>query len=141
MTFADTNTALTFMLAGNARITAVSKKTGTRYTYQIRQKENDFGKKTPHFVSVLTGPDNRSDYTYIGYISSTGDFMPGKKGKPGCPSYKAFNWMYNVLRSGHIHDDVEIMHENRCGRCSRPLTVPESIQNGIGPECAKKVFG
>lgn len=32
-------------------------------------------------------------------------------------------------------------HEGRCGRCARRLTVPESIINGIGPECAKKVGG
>lgn len=32
-------------------------------------------------------------------------------------------------------------HEGRCGRCARRLTVPESIINGIGPDCAKKVGG
>jgi len=32
-------------------------------------------------------------------------------------------------------------HEGRCGRCARRLTVPESIINGIGPECAKKFGG
>lgn len=32
-------------------------------------------------------------------------------------------------------------HEGRCGRCARRLTVPESIINGLGPECADKVGG
>lgn len=32
-------------------------------------------------------------------------------------------------------------HEGRCGKCARVLTVPESIINGIGPICAKKMGG
>lgn len=34
---------------------------------------------------------------------------------------------------------VEVWHEGSCGRCGRKLTVPESIANGLGPECAEKV--
>jgi hypothetical protein len=34
---------------------------------------------------------------------------------------------------------MEYYHMGHCGRCNRALTVPESILNGIGPECAKKV--
>lgn len=34
---------------------------------------------------------------------------------------------------------MEYWHMGHCGRCNRALTVPESIINGIGPECAKKV--
>jgi hypothetical protein len=35
----------------------------------------------------------------------------------------------------------KVHHEGRCGRCGRTLTVPESIESGIGPECAKKMAG
>lgn len=33
---------------------------------------------------------------------------------------------------------MDYYHEGRCGRCARRLTVPESIINGLGPECAEK---
>jgi hypothetical protein len=32
-----------------------------------------------------------------------------------------------------------INHYNRCGHCHRPLTHPESIPIGIGPDCFKKL--
>jgi hypothetical protein len=31
--------------------------------------------------------------------------------------------------------DLEVWHEGRCGACGRRLTVPESIERGLGPEC------
>src|SRR5208337_3354054 len=55
-----------FALAGNARITLSSERTGVRYTYRIQcVKDSD----TRFFVSLLTGPDNGSDYAYIGMLS------------------------------------------------------------------------
>ena len=140
MAFTKTSDVLTFMLAGNSRITVTSRKTGKWFTYKVNQKDNDFGRKTPHFVSVLIGPDNNTDYMYIGFISSTGDFMAGRKGKPDAESYKSFEWMYNMMRNrDEIHPMLEVRHEGRCGRCNRVLTVPESIDNGIGPECIKHI--
>jgi hypothetical protein len=32
---------------------------------------------------------------------------------------------------------IEIWHEGKCGKCGRQLTVPSSIETGIGPECIK----
>jgi hypothetical protein len=29
-----------------------------------------------------------------------------------------------------------LQHAGKCGRCGRKLTVPQSIETGIGPECA-----
>lgn len=36
-------------------------------------------------------------------------------------------------------DRVEVWHEGSCGRCGRKLTVPSSIETGLGPECAELV--
>jgi hypothetical protein len=110
-----------FILAGNATFTIVSRKTGTRYTYRVRHKE---GK--PHYVSVLTGPDS---YTYLGEIFNVG-YRPRTK----LPSSFAFMWLWLNLGSSRI----EFHHAGKCGRCGRELTVPESIESGLGPECAKK---
>jgi len=131
------NDALRFIFGGNATFTIRSAKTGTRYTYKIRQKE--IGK--PFFASVLSGQNNETDFDYIGFIpAATRDVLvAGNKGKPDAPSFKALAWTVAQLATkARIPEHLEIFHEGRCCACGRKLTTPESILSGIGPECAKK---
>ena len=125
-----------FALAGNAIFTVVSKATGTRFTYRVRQPEAD----KPHFVSVLTGPDNESSYTYLGTIFSDGTYRHGKRSSigPDAPSAKAATWFFTNLHKPEAMAKCTVHHEGRCCRCGRRLTVPSSIESGIGPECAKR---
>lgn len=124
-----------FALAGNARLTLQSERTGARYTYRVRA--TDDGK---WFVSVLTGADNESDYTYLGLIGSDAAFRFTKGSKIGAdaPSARAFQWAWPHISAGRIPGDLAVYHEGRCGRCARPLTDPASIERGLGPECAGK---
>ena len=126
----------TFMFAGNSRFTIKSLKTGVRFTYRVAK--SDDGKL--FFLSVLTGPDNMSDYTYLGTIR--GDrFTHGRKSSIGidAPSTTAFIWFWNQLVLNKFSTMVEFWHEGRCGRCSRVLTDPVSISSGFGPECINHV--
>jgi len=126
-----------FMLAGNATFTIVSGKTGTRFTYKVRAKEIDGG-RTLHFVSVLTGADNENDFTFLGTIFEAREFRHSKKSHigPDAPSAKAFAWAFNRILADALGSDASVHHEGRCGRCGRKLTVPSSIELGLGPECA-----
>ena len=126
-----------FALAGNAVFTIVSKRTGTRFTFKVQAAEN----APMHFVKVLTGPDNATDYKYLGFMRRGVYFHGGEKAKiaKDAPSAIAFDWFWRSLARQENLDKVEIHHEGRCGRCGRPLTVPESIQSGYGPECVTKV--
>lgn len=125
-----------FVLAGNATVTIRSSKTGTRFTYRVQKsKENRIGQMPVWFVKLLNGPDNNSDYTYLGTIFAHG-FRTTRASRISnqAPSFVAFEWL-----SRHWEDArVEVWHEGRCGRCGRVLTVPESIESGIGPTCAGK---
>ncbi len=125
-----------FVTAGNATFTIQNPETGNRYTFKLRQKTNENGSKTPLFVSLLNGPDNEGDFCYIGFIRGDRFVHGGRKARAGAnsPSVKAFAWFWN-----HIGDPspAEVFHEGRCGRCGRKLTVPESVERGLGPECAK----
>lgn len=125
-----------FVLAGKARFTVVSKKTGTRFTYKVTAKKDG-----PHFVAVLTGSNNESDYTYLGTIFEGKTYKHGRKSPigPEAPSAKAFAWFWAMLSKGALPEACEVHHEGRCCRCARALTVPESILSGIGPECAGKM--
>lgn len=135
--FNDGRAAREFILAGNATITLVSGKTGVRFTYKVIKAKTGVA----WFVSYLMGPDNVGDYTYLGLIQSDITFRLTKKSAAGESStvYRAFQYMWQRLLYGAVADDIEIWHEGRCGRCGRKLTVPESIERGIGPECAGKV--
>lgn len=139
-----------FALAGNATFTVVSKKTATRFTYQIQApKLNRDGEPVSKeqaevlFVKVLNGPDNTSNYEMFGMIfPKDGKFVPWKKSRISmdAPCAAAFKWTFeNVLVTGVNHPKLEVHHSGTCGRCGRKLTVPESIQSGLGPECATKV--
>jgi len=123
-----------FALAGNATFTATSLKTGTRFTYKIRQPKPE----SPHFVKVLTGPDNESSYTFLGTIFDGENYRHGTRSSitPSAPSAVAFAYIWSHLNE--LAGKVEIQHAGKCCRCGRKLTVPESIESGIGPECKKK---
>ncbi len=127
--------AMIFIQSGNAHFTLRSKATGTRYTYHV--EESNDGRA--FFVSVLYGPDNTGDYVYAGVIKD-GVPVRTKRSRVGSQDKRwlAFVWAYNKLAAGVLPDSLEIWHEGRCGRCARMLTVPESVRDGIGPECRKK---
>lgn len=132
-----------FVFAGNARLTLVSRRTGQRFTYRVRCPREG----APYFVSVLVGNDNETSYAYLGhYRGKVGRwpevprFEHGRKSKitTDAPSAKAWRFFDRVVNEDDsMRDDLEVWHEGRCGRCGRALTVPESIERGIGPECIK----
>jgi hypothetical protein len=125
-----------FILAGKAYFTLRSVKTGNRFTYRVAQT----GQGDAWFVSLLNGPDNWSNYMYMGLIGRDRRFRFTKGSKVGADasSAKAFAWTWARVAAGQSYDGVEIWHEGKCGRCGRKLTVPESIESGLGPECAAK---
>jgi hypothetical protein len=141
--------AAQFILAGNATVTLRSMKTNLRFTYQIRQpKPKDDGRPTDtvRFVGLLSGPANETDYAYLGVLTlgpSGWSFRRTAKSRisEDAPGHVAFAFFAKSLFAAQpsLHPMMEVWHEGRCGRCGRKLTVPESIANGIGPECAAKV--
>jgi hypothetical protein len=131
--FQEAEAALAFILAGNARFTITSKKTGQRFTYKVRRPADD----KPWFVSLLTGSDNENDYTFFGTIFADRTFRHGRRTSISdkAPSAVGFSWLWAHLSKGSLPGTIDIHHEGRCGRCGRTLTVPASIESGFGPEC------
>lgn len=135
--------AVRFLFGGNAVLTVVSQKTGTRYTFKVA--ELDEAKRKPgqgplHFVSLLNGPDNLADYVFLGTIFDKTTYRHSRKSRvtEAAGSAIAFKWFFeNVLRDQLR--GIDVYHEGRCGRCGRALTVPESVVSGFGPECRDKL--
>jgi hypothetical protein len=135
--FADAHSARTFATAGNATITVESLKTSARFTYRIRASKDG----QVHFVSYLSGPDNESSYSYLGYIRR-GVYLHGgarAKADHGSSVAVAFSYTWKSLQQDALPPSLQVWHEGRCGRCHRKLTVPSSIASGLGPECAGRV--
>jgi hypothetical protein len=126
-----------FMLAGNATFTVRSEKTQNRFTLKVVQPTEN----GPHFVKVLRGSDNENAYSFVGTIFANGTYAHGKKSKisEDAPAAKAARWVVSKVLKGEELPNCELWHEGRCGRCGRKLTVPESIELGLGPECATRI--
>lgn len=134
-----------FALAGNAILTLESLRTGNHFTYKIKAKDvagpirADYKPGQIHFVSLLAqGNADEGQFVYLGMINSSGEFFATKasRDQEASPSFKAFRFFWN---SAELHCELVVRHEGHCGRCGRTLTHPESIDLGIGPECAKRM--
>jgi len=126
-----------FVLAGNATFTVRSEQSGNRFTFKVRKPSET----SPHFVSVLTGSDNENDFSFLGSIFRGQVYSHGRKSSISAESLsaRAAQWVVSKVIKGEPLNGCEVWHAGRCGRCNRKLTVPESIETGLGPECATKV--
>ncbi len=126
-----------FFTAGNAKFT-VSNPKGDHYTFRIGRREET----QPLFVSLMTGPDNESSFTYMGIFSpETNEVRLTQKSKytEDTLPVKVIRWAIKAVATQKIPAGYSIQHAGRCCRCGRTLTTPESIEAGIGPECVKHV--
>lgn len=133
--------------AGRSVLTVKSRATGERFTFRFSRPDEEPGRARPVWASVLTGPDNESCYEFLGTVWPDGGaafrYAHGRKSRFGsdAPSAKAVAWIARHLgaRANALLEKAEWWHEGRCGRCGRTLTVPESVETGFGPDCAKIV--
>lgn len=125
-----------FIQAGKAKITIKSKKTGKHFTYQIQESRDG-----RWFVRTLTSGED--PWLYLGTIWSNRRFGFTKASPHNAQqleAYKAFDWLWSheLCYKFRIHDSLEVYHEGECGMCGGPLTNPDSIERGYGPDCWKK---
>lgn len=131
-----------FVTAGNAIFT-VSNNKGDHYTYRVSRVEANGNRPAAWFVSLLTGPNNLDDYTYLGMLDcNTGAVRLTKASRLGDDStpVRVVRWAFGLIwGEKSVPEGYAVHHEGRCGRCGRPLTVPSSIETGLGPDCAAKI--
>jgi hypothetical protein len=116
------------------------------YTFKVTSKDDRIKPNEKiRFLSMLTGPDNTSDYSYIGILKTDGSVKLTGASRMTVDSYpvKLAGRVIPRLLSGDVAPMLalgfDVHHEGRCCRCGRKLTTPESIKAGIGPECAGRV--
>lgn len=129
-----------FILAGNALFTLKSLRTTKHFTFKVVRKQifvaGGWAPANPPTwtVQVLCGRDNSKDYRHVGSIRD-GHFAYNASNST--PATKGFDWCWKHLE--RVGERFEFNHAGKCGRCGRPLTHPDSIQSGIGPECQEKM--
>jgi hypothetical protein len=130
--------ALDFILAGKSTFTLQSI-TGKHFTYKVEAPKKKNPAKEVHFVKLMTGSDNEGSFTHFATIFDKAAYKHGAKSRitADAQGVRAFRWFLTNLMNGTVNDQVKLFHEGCCARCGRKLTTPESIETGIGPECAK----
>lgn len=138
----DRNLIKLFIFAGKAIFTIQSRESGEHFTYKITQLIDHSSnlRKDVWFVKVLTGPDNSSNYTFIGTIfADKSTYVHSKKTRIGSDalSVKTLDWFIRHLSHNSPKlDQCVVYHEGVCARCGRKLTQPQSLNTGFGKECA-----
>lgn len=109
------------------------------YTYETLTAHRTFRLRTQgldddfmpgaQIVQHLTGPDNDTDYQSIGHIKGSRLYV-WKKHQDKVTLVKDLEEF--------LKDPQDALKSTSCYRCGRTLTVPASVYNGLGPECAKK---
>jgi len=133
----------TFILAGKAIFTINNNK-GEHLTFRIDGKpdRNNPNAKV-YFAKVLTGPDNLSNYTYMGLLRQKDlrlILTKNSRFTKECRSIRVFCWAMQIINgTTKLPEGYAIKHAGRCCRCAKLLTDPESIEVGIGPECRKRM--
>ncbi len=132
-----------FVLAGDAIFTIETPDHGHR-TYRVQKVEASLRWPESYFAKLLTGPDNTRSYTYLGkldpdtgLVTATARSMKFNGTYPLTLLNRTLARVWVNDHSAYETHGYTTHHEGRCGRCGRTLTVPESVENGIGPECMK----
>ena len=94
-------------------------------------------------LSVMTGSDNESSYSYVGILVKDEIRPPaiistkGSKVNQNAQSVRSLLWILNKIKLGlELPGGYHCQHSGKCCRCGRKLTTPKSITLGIGPVCA-----
>lgn len=100
-------------------------------TFRLRtQKADDDFMGGRQLVGYLTGADNDHDYTTIGHLTETGTARVWRK-------HQSKERIVDALRT-LLADPEAAVKAVHCFACHRTLTVPASVHDGLGPECARK---
>lgn len=111
---------------------------GDHYKTVRVQHQDEYASFMPGRVilSHLTGSNNDRDYTSFAHVDEQGNVRIWKK----------FQGIENLREAVKVlmgdpkaASQAYARESGCCGVCNRSLTTPESIEAGIGPECAKKV--
>lgn len=140
MTSTTTATATNYQELPDGFYTVVYAKANAHRTLKVEtQTEGKWAGST--FVGYLDGTDNEKNYRTFGFLNKrTGQVSFFNKFRASEPPERLTRIQRAVDIIFRQPDETGLayaLRSSRCCRCNRTLTVPASINNGLGPECAK----
>ena len=117
----------------NGHVTIYNPETGGHRTFEIKTGAVDSWAKGRRFISLKTGP-NYGDNTAFAFIWMDGTVKLFKKFEFSS-EYHTYLRMLQIPEQ-YMARGLEYKFETTCRKCNRPLTVPSSIDRGLGPVCA-----
>ncbi len=84
--------------------------------------------------------DKYSGYKFLGFVNLTDRKFKRRFHDLNFVGYKTWVWLLKNLNRLESFEKLVIYHEGKCCKCGMPLTVPESIDSGIGPDCKKTMY-
>ena len=108
--------------------------TGVEYTYKISRSEYN-GRWYTH-ISVET---QYMKFVRVGTYSNGRIYH--KREQVTTPTATAIAFVLNTVEQGRtewLDSVMEVRHTGKCILCGKTLTDSESIERGMGPECAKR---
>lgn len=106
------------------------------FMFQVAEKGGLMGKV---IIKYLNGPDNTRNYA--GFANATADRRGVRVWKKYRDSYELIRHLKVLLKTEDSMLDgreAYALQSSRCSMCRKKLTVPASINRGLGPDCAKK---
>ncbi len=126
---------------GRLTLTATSKRTGEHITLRLRCKNRDLRKRNLIFEDaaiVTCDAPTKWDKTgdMVGYVLSHTPGVVRRNEHADDARFWLFEHVWYWLRGDHpLSAGLQIRLEDYCGHCGRPLSDPQSIDRGFGPEC------
>jgi hypothetical protein len=114
----------------------------THLTFRSRRPKG-FTVNSPVMIDLMVGSDNSNDFGFIGSVNPRGFYKASEKSKVAADRLEVANrtlvWLMTKLNNGvELPEALEIKAAAKCCRCSKKLTNPDSIDDGLGPICRKK---
>lgn len=140
----DSASFRTFLFQGKAFFTMHNIEKDTHITFRVQTLKRKRGQPedTRYFdVYVKALNDKYQGNRYIGRIDrKLKSFKPYGYIERDHVGIQTIEWIirnWAILEEWEKEGKLAIYHLGSCCKCGLPLTVPESIQNGIGPQCMK----
>ena len=131
---------------------------GNHRTLRVRTVLSEGDLRGSRILGLLVGPDNERDYRAFGFVlsdgvcvwkrfrSEAGREQPHVDGYRWNEKWNDYEKIAHILLSlltrpggGHFGGEgYTVEGEKKCLRCNRKLTTPDSLERGVGPECAGK---
>ena len=125
-----------YALSGKAQITLFNEKTQNKVSMSFKRGKGKYSN-----IVHVRSEENR----YIGFFSV-------ENGEPNDlkTTYKTTleedsrevltaKWIVSKMRTEDYPDFIKVGHNGQCSKCGRELTDPESVKQGFGPICRKKM--